>query len=209
MKTGVSFDFAIRVPQWTTDQASIELSSLGNSSALKPDTNGLHHIPINQGTTVFTVTLPMQIDVVNRNRSIGVYYGPLLYAADIQYNDTSHQPLNWTDRTPLGNSEVDPRSQDHVLVPTSPWQYAIDSQTISVESKLPDSDMLPSPIFTRDSPPTCLWVDAYPVDWPVDHDTAALPPVAPSTDPATKIRLKLIPFAAAKLHTAQFPVVGT
>lgn len=161
----------------------------------------MHYFNISSGTTELIVTFPMKTEVVTRNQTVGIYHGPLLYAADIAYSQTSHRPLNWTDRLPLDDSQILPQTMDYVLEPTSPWQFAIDPDTISVE--VGDTG---SPIFGRNGPPLALYVDAYTIDWPITLDTAALPPINPLVDPATKIRLKLIPFGAAKLHIAQFPV---
>lgn len=148
----------------------------------------------------------MDVHIVSRNETVGVYYGPMLYAADIAYNESAHQPLNWTDRTPLDDYESHPKAKDHVLEPISPWKFAIDPATISVDTSPSQVKILPNPIFSRGRPPISLYVDAYPIDWPIELDTAALPPINPEVDPETKTRIKLIPYGAAKLHVAQFPV---
>ena len=41
---------------------------------------------------------------------------------------------------------------------------------------------------------------------PQDAEADGLPPVDPVVDKSQKVKLKLIPFGAAKLHIAQFPV---
>ncbi|KKO99037.1 hypothetical protein THAR02_08862 [Trichoderma harzianum] len=46
------------------------------------------------GVTKLIVELPMDVHIVSRNETVGVYYGPILYAADIAYKETAHQPLN-------------------------------------------------------------------------------------------------------------------
>lgn len=160
------------------------------------------------GQTTLLLHLPMQIRTVVRNSTVGIYRGPLLYAAAIDYSQTSHNPLNWTDRTPLPASEVDARSRDWALEPTSPWQYAISPSTLRVGTgqNLSAHDTLLSPVFALKNAPVSLEVDAYPIDWPEDKGTAALPPVDPVVDPTAKVTLKLIPYGAAKLHIAQFPV---
>lgn len=146
----------------------------------------------------------MEIATVSRNETIGVYRGPILYSADIEYTETSHQPLNWTDLQPLDDTEVDPRAKDHILEPTSAWKYALDPETLRVGDLAADRDDFPNPIFSRENAPVSLQVDAYPIDWPIVLDTAALPPIAPGVDRSEKVNLRLIPFAAAKLHIAQF-----
>ncbi|KFZ02280.1 hypothetical protein V500_00276 [Pseudogymnoascus sp. VKM F-4518 (FW-2643)] len=151
------FNFAVRVPDWAS--ASLLKSSIqiggGKPVPLCPDSSSLQQIPIKKGTTKITITFPMEIHVESRDETVGFYYGPLLYAADIEYEETTHQPLK---------------------------------------------------LDRPDGPPTALSVDAYPIEWPVDKDTAALPPINPTVDPLKKTKLKLIPFGAAKLHITQFPV---
>ncbi|KAL7946709.1 hypothetical protein V8C42DRAFT_343649 [Trichoderma barbatum] len=148
----------------------------------------------------------MDVRVVTRNETDAIYHGPMLYAADIAYKEAAHQPLNWTDRTPLDDSELQPKVMDHSQEAVSPWKFAINPEIISVDISPRQDRVLPNPIFDRGGPPTSPDVDAYPMDWPIQYDTAALPPINPEVDLETKTRIKLIPFGAAKLHVAQFPV---
>lgn len=208
IKSGCDFTFAIRVPAaWTNDP--VKKPSLvvgkGEIEPLYPDTAGLHRVPIQKGNSTLTVHFPMSVHTVLRNGSVGIYYGPLLFGADIDYTSTSHQPLNWTDRSPLDDSETDSRSRDYVLEPTVPWQYAIDPSTVRVE-KLNKS--VSNPVWTMGGPSTVLWVDAYPIEWPQSLGTADLPPLNQVVKRATKTSLRMIPFGAAKLHIAQFPVAA-
>ncbi|KAH8586555.1 hypothetical protein B0O99DRAFT_701834 [Bisporella sp. PMI_857] len=199
------FNFYVRIPEWTVKQkAKVHLA--GDEAKNFTVGNGLHRFFVKKGQTSLSVQLPMEITTVTRNQTIGVYRGPLLYAADIEYLYTPHQPLNWTDRTPLDNSEVSPHSKDYVLEPTSEWRYAIDPSTLKVSEDCPKNTKLANPVFTRGGSPIRLEVDAYPIDWPETLGTAALPPVDPIVDRSTKATLKLIPFGAAKLHIAQFPI---
>lgn len=200
------FDFFIRIPEWTVRENAFVKINHGRKEALRPNNEGLHRLGVKKGTVEVTVHLPMEITTVSRNETIGVYRGPILYSADIEYTETSHQPLNWTDLQPLDGTEVDPRAKDHILEPTSAWKYALDPETLRVGDMFADGDDLPNPIFLRKNAPVSLQVDAYPIDWPIELDTAALPPIAPLVDRSEKVNLRLIPFAAAKLHIAQFPV---
>ncbi|KFY78878.1 hypothetical protein V499_02053 [Pseudogymnoascus sp. VKM F-103] len=188
IKSKTDFNFAVRVPDWAS--ASLPKSSTqiggGIPVPLSPDSSSLQQIPIKKGTTKIIITFPMEIHVETRNETVGFYYGPLLYAADIEYEETTHRPLNWTD--------------------LSAWQFAVDPSTVAVERNWRENEILPNPVFARDGPPTALSVDAYPIEWAVEKDTAALPPINPTVDTLRKTRLKLIPFGAAKLHIAQFPV---
>ena len=206
IQSDTDFDFFIRVPEWTVkDRASIQV---GNASAksLEPDDSSLQQVRILKGLTELSVHFAMETKTVQRDDSVAIYHGPLLYAADIECKSTSFTPLNYVDRKPLPDSELDPRSHDWELVPTGEWRYAIDPSTVAVERVGGEDAELPSQVFSRSNPPVSLFVDAYPVDWPEDRGTAAVPPTHPTVDGSKKTRLKLIPFGAAKLHVAQFPV---
>ncbi|KAH7117371.1 hypothetical protein EDB81DRAFT_873227 [Dactylonectria macrodidyma] len=205
IESETKFDFAVRIPGWTTSKANIKVNG-GRSKRVAPDDSGLHHVPILPGTTTMTLELPMEVRVETRNSSAGIYYGPLLYAFDIPYTETHHQPLNWTDRKPLADEEVHPKSHDYVLEPTEPWQYAIDPNSIVVNGSPSTVAKLPNPIFTRDAPPLSLTVDAWEIAWPTEKDTAAWPRINPVVDKDKKKTIKLVPFGSAKLHVAQFPV---
>ncbi|KAF5702380.1 six-hairpin glycosidase [Fusarium globosum] len=195
----------VRIPDWTTPKANIEMNG-GRSKSVAPDDSGLHHTTILPGITTLTLELPMEVRVAMRNSSASIYYGPFLYAFDIPHTETHHQPLNWTDRKPLPNDEVHPHSHDYVLEPTKRWQYAIDPDSIVVKTSPSTVKNLPNPIFAKDAPPIFLTVDAWKIAWPTDNDTAAWPPIDPVVDKDKKEKIKLVPFGSAKLHIAQFPV---
>ncbi|CVL06498.1 uncharacterized protein FPRN_05216 [Fusarium proliferatum] len=205
IESKTEFDFAVRIPGWTTPKANIEMNG-GRSKTVAPDDSGLHHTTILPGITTLTLELPMEVRVAMRNSSASIYYGPLLYAFDIPYTETHHQPLNWTDRKPLPNDEVHPHSHDYVLEPTELWQYAIDPYSIVVKTFTSTIKNLPNPIFAKDAPPVFLTVDAWKIAWPTDNDTAAWPPINPVVGKDKKEKIKLVPFGSAKLHIAQFPV---
>ncbi|RAH82390.1 hypothetical protein BO86DRAFT_429272 [Aspergillus japonicus CBS 114.51] len=202
----ISFSFAVRIPEWVSGVATAQVGSSSNKKqSLSPDSNGLHYFSIGLGTTTIHVSLPMAIDIVPRNQSVAIYHGPLLYALAIEYNETSHLPLNWSSQLPLESGEVVPKARDHYLLPTSNWQFAIDPSTALFHRER-SSNALANPIFAKDAPPVSISVDAYRVNWPTTLDAAALPPIHPPVNAADRTTIKLIPFGAAKLHIAQFPV---
>jgi len=69
-----------------------------------------------------------------------------------------------------------------------------------------ESAKLPDPVFAVEAPPTVIWVDAYPIEWGQDHGTVSLPPANPIINETEKVRVKLIPYGAAKWHMAEFPI---
>ncbi|KAL2206771.1 hypothetical protein CC79DRAFT_1370172 [Sarocladium strictum] len=187
------FDFSVRIPQWT-DKADgyVKINNL-RKDPLRPNKDGLHRFQIKKGITKIEIFIPMEISVVTRNETVGIYRGPILYASI-------------SNRKPLPDNHIQPMSKDHTLTPISNWKFAIDPRSIKVKNEGRHDRKLPNPIFSRENAPVSLEVDAYPIDWPITLDTAALPPVNPVAQKSEKQKLKLIPFAAAKLHIAQFPV---
>lgn len=200
-----AFDFGVRVPEWTAYSNRSATAVVGGSQAdsLQPDSNGVHHFSVTAGASTIHFKLPMEVHTVTRNGSVGIYRGPLLYAADIAHSTTSHQPLNWTDLSPLADSEIDHRCRDHVLEPAAPWQYAVDPSSARVEHS---DRSIAQPAWESQGQNTVLSVDAYPIAWPETLGTADVPPQNPTVDRGAKTSLRLIPFGAAKLHIAQFPV---
>lgn len=206
--TETNFDFFVRVPTWATNstKSSYRVGD-GKRHDLSPNKDDLQHFAVRKGRTTIEVNLAMtpRVDKA-RTGSVAIYYGPLLYALDIQYSNlTSHAPLNWTDRNPLPIAQVMMETKDWILNPTSEWRYAINPDSVTVEELHSSDKDLPNPIWARDATPVALWVDGWVIDWEETYGTAALPPVSPEVSgKPTKVRL--IPYGAAKLRIAEFPV---
>lgn len=200
--------FSIRIPTWTNSTGRNTYSLNGaNPKPLAQDSAGLQTVPLQKGETHLEINLEMSVQIMEpRNGSVAIHYGPLLYALDIEYaNISNHTPLNWTDRTPLPDDQILPKTRDWVLDPTSEWRYAIDPASVTVE-KLHDLDEdLRNPIWTRDAVPVALWVDGWLIDWEEQTGTAAIPPQYPIVT-GEPTRIRLIPYGAAKLRIADFPV---
>lgn len=205
IESDTNFSFFIRVPEWTTaDKSSIKIDD-GDAKPLSPNDDNLEQVEIKRGTTKVTVILAMEVKTVTRSESVAFYRGPLLYAAEIKYNETKYSPLDYGTLEPLPADQIHPDSYDAVFEPVSEWQFAVDPSTVKV-NKGDEMAELPNPVFVNDGPPTSLEVDAYAIDWPVKNGTAASPPTNPIVDPSPKTTIKLIPYGAAKLHIAEFPV---
>lgn len=199
------FDFYVRVPEWTVkDEATAKIGD-DDAESLSPDGDGLHRVQIKKGTTKLIVQLPMEVKTVTRDGSVAFYRGPLLYSADIKYNETKYSPLDYGTQEPIPKDQLHPDAYDATYEPVSEWRYAVDPSTVTI-NKGDETGKLPNPIFVNNGPPTSLKVDAYPIDWPVQNGTAASPPINPTVDASKKTTIKLVPFGAAKVHIAQFPV---
>ncbi|KAL3476611.1 hypothetical protein BJX99DRAFT_258361 [Aspergillus californicus] len=205
------FEFSVRIPAWAQNFASESSYRAGHDAEWKnvtPTKENLQVFQIKKGETTLGVNLSMTPNVSKHpNGSVAIYYGPLLYALDIESIQSSHTPLNWTDRTPLASTQVLPETKDYVINPTSEWRYAINPESITVEHHHSPDKELPNPIWVRGATPVALWVDAWVIDWEESLGTAALPPVDPVVD-GEPTRVRLIPYGAAKLHIAEFPVAN-
>ncbi|KAL4967873.1 uncharacterized protein BDV14DRAFT_188040 [Aspergillus stella-maris] len=199
--------FSVRVPDLVNQTVSSNSLAEGKTKPLSLDSGNLQTFAVNQGTTTIIIDLRMDIHVTESETkgTTAIYYGPLLYALDIQYNSTQHSPLTYSSLDPLPADEILPETNDYVLTPTSDWRYAIDQTSVTVEDIYDRNEELPNPIWARNATPTALLVDAWLVPWEEDLGTAAVPPKYPNvTGEPTKIRL--VPYGAAKLHIAEFPV---
>lgn len=205
IESDVDFKFFIRVPEWTlTDEATITIGD-GEAQALEPNEDSLQQVSIMAGTTAVSITLPMAIRTVERGGGVAFYRGPLLYASDIEYTETVSPATDFGTREPLPDNLSHPDAYDVIYEPVGAWQFAVDPSTVTVIQGDEEAE-LPNPIFVNDGPPTSLEVEAYPIEWPISNGTAANPPNNPTVDPSQKTTIRLVPFGAAKLHIAQFPI---
>jgi DUF1680 family protein len=206
--SAMDLDFSVRVPTWTNSTGNNTYSLNGGKPLpLAHDPAGLQTVPIQKGETHLEINLEMSVQITEpRNGSIALYYGPLLYALDIEYANASyHTPLNWTDRTPLPNCQITQETRDWVLDPTSEWRYAIDPASVTAEEIHNPHQDLQNPVWSHGAVPVVLWVDGWLIDWKHDTGTAAIPPRHPAVT-GEPTRIRLIPYGAAKLRIADFPV---
>lgn len=115
----------------------------------------------------------MDVKTVHGGGSVAFHRGPLLYAADIAYNETRYHPRDYGTLEPLSEEQVHRDSYDAIFEPVSEWRFAVDPWTATVHEG-DETGGLPNPVFVRDGSPTSLEVDAYPIDWPGTNDTRRL-----------------------------------
>ena len=209
VSTETKFSLFVRIPEWAAaGQATVQAGSSTSSIASPDPSTGLFENVVLSGESTIEVKFPnMRIRTVTRDGAIAFYRGPILYASDVDFKQTAHRPVDYANEEPLPDEEIHPGAADYSITPLSEWRYAVDPSTVAVSEDRPLQDgTLPSPLFVRDGPPVSLTVDAYPIDWPLEHGTAAAPPLNPRVDRTSKTKLRLVPFGAAKLHIAQFPI---
>lgn len=200
--SGSDFTFYVRIPGWADKSSTIDVG--GKSSQISPSDKGLQKIELGKGTSSVSINLETEPRVVTRaNNTAAVYYGPLLYSLYIDSEVSEVTPIAFTgDVMPL--SSTTPHTHDHVIEPKSVWNVAIDTSQIKVVQA--DVSALSNPIWDLGAPPVELRVAAVEIDWPLEYDTAANPPL--ETEITGKpFSARFVPFGSAKIHMAHLPVV--
>ncbi|KAJ8691204.1 hypothetical protein PTI98_010801 [Pleurotus ostreatus] len=214
-----AFDFKIRVPDWAQSGKSTISLNNGRAARLNVDASSFHIVKVPARTTTFKVTLDMPTTIEARpNGAIAVNRGPLLYAIDLQFNDTvtpgqrSAQALNDVRRLYPNAPEdfltaFDNHTQAHTLLPTGEWRLAIDASSIRVIDKSADISELPFYAWAADSSPVSMTADACQIEWGLTKGTASTPPTSPNACVGPKLKVNLIPFGAAKLRLGEIPTM--
>ncbi|KAF5496551.1 Non-reducing end beta-L-arabinofuranosidase [Colletotrichum fructicola] len=239
ISTSKPFKLLIRVPDWASPSSTIEFKGSGSLASAKPqpfiqnteDSSGHVHkidIPAAGDFDVF-VTIHAEVRVQkHENGSVSIHYGPLLYAYEIDFKTETRLPRNYKDQasecteiSSVANQDEEPwmtHTRDHDYLPTADWNIAIDpTQGLEVvvhkgpweqEGDRKVSE-LPNPVWNSGASPVHLEVSAAWVSWPTRNGTAADPLDVEKKIQSQPFRAKLVPYATAKLHIAQFPVVDT
>ncbi|KAL4263393.1 Non-reducing end beta-L-arabinofuranosidase-like GH127 middle domain-containing protein [Pleurotus pulmonarius] len=214
-----AFDFKIRIPDWAQNGKSTISLNNGRATRLNVDASSFHVVKVPARATTFTVTLDMPTTIEARpNGAIAVHRGPLLYAIDLQFNDTvtpgqrSAQALNDVRRLyPNAPADFltafDNHTQAHTLLPTGEWRLAIDPASIRVIDKSADISELPFYAWAADSSPVRMTADACQIEWGLVKGTASSPPTSPNVCVGPKLRVNLIPFGTAKLRLGEIPTM--
>lgn len=207
------FSFYVRIPTWASEASTIQAPGSDSAVPLSPSDRGLQKVEIPGGgaTSTFTVTLDTEPRVEEPSEgTVAVYYGALLYSLAIEYEQTEMAAYNYNPPYgPLPENTTNAHSHDYALTPTTPWNVAIDPSQITVVAShniSSSSYELPSPIWDLGAPPVELRIAAVEIDWPVDHDTAGLPPTNPAIT-GEPFAARFVPYGSAKLHMAHLPKV--
>ncbi|KAI9667208.1 MAG: hypothetical protein M1821_000021 [Bathelium mastoideum] len=220
------FDFYVRVPAWVelgnssiyissrSDAASRHIRTRRTSTPLSPDPiSGLHKISLPPGISSVTYTLGTSIVPEPRpNNTVAVYYGPLLYALEISFANTSTTPkfFNPMDEFyPAGYAP--PQSRDYQYFNTSAWNIAIDPSTLVFHSGLSNSSSsaLPDPIFAPAAPPTWITAKGCEIAWGLYQNS--IPDIAPALADreclGNPFIVTLRPIGGQKVHMAELPTI--
>lgn len=189
------FPLKLRIPSWCTN-ASVLLNreklpftvSQGYASFEREWQQG----------DVLQVTFPMKVRVEKRaNHAVGVLRGPLVYGLPLKEN--------WVKRSgnpPFLNWEL-------LLDPQTPWNYGLSIDPDHPESAFQVEECsLPRQPFQVGSAPVRLRTKARRIpEWNVQVNSAGELPLSPAAGEGPLETIELVPYAAAKLRVAEFPVV--
>ncbi|KAI1765295.1 hypothetical protein GGR53DRAFT_267298 [Hypoxylon sp. FL1150] len=196
------FTFYVRIPGWADQSSTFSVG--GKSSPISPSDKGLQKIELGKGTNSVGITLDTEPRVVTRaNNTAAIYYGPLLYSLYIDAEVSEVAPVAF-DGSVLPQSSTTGHTHDHVIEPKGTWNVAID--TSQIKTVQADVSTLSNPIWDLGAPPVELRVAAVEIDWPLQYDTAADPPLEPRVT-GTPFSARFVPFGSAKIHMAHLPVV--
>ncbi|CAJ2501310.1 Uu.00g041630.m01.CDS01 [Anthostomella pinea] len=199
------FSFYVRIPMWADSNTTIDAMNVA------PNDKGLHKIEVPAGESTASVQLSTSPRVVPRaNNTAAIYYGAILYALAIDYDEVSFAPINYRSEEVLVANTTDPlgRTKDFRLTPKAgtTWNIAIDPSQIEVV-QTSSTENLNNPIWELGAPPVELRVAAVEIDWPVVLDTAADPGTFDVTPKGEPFAARFVPYGSSKLHMALLPVV--
>ena len=224
-----SLEFSFRVPGWTEFNTTRLLLN-GRPNTINPNAEtGMHSVAVYPGVTTFEVDLGASIRVEPRaNDTVAIYHGALLYAVHVYHTATPHRPSRYP------GDQAPEYAADWVMLPTSPWNLAVDPNTLAFfEYDNRDVDGgLPGVIWEADAPPVMISALACEISWELVDGYAPNPPVKwleddedddkkgqkPINGGKKKKRngrkcigrsfmVGLRPYGSAKLHMGEIPTV--
>lgn len=203
------FSFYVRVPEWAVLSESTIQKDSAEKQELQPDSeSGFHKVAISVGTTHVTYTIGMKIVVEPRaNDTVTIRHGALLYALDIGENITTAAARAGYAANLIADKWLTPESHDYRISNTTAWNVAIDPNTLRYSSR---GTELPNPLFTSGAPPGSITGKGCQINWGLYRGTASPPDLLfDRRCIGDFFEITLIPYGAAKLHMAQFPVVDS
>jgi hypothetical protein len=191
------FAFKLRIPAWTTAQATVVVEG----DAAPVAACGYHTLKRKwSGKTTIELRLPMPTSLVPRPNSLfAVARGPLVYALPIG------------ERWERTNCDVPGREHPHCdyeVFPTTPWNYGISArpETIDADIRFEEMPIAAGPLFAPDAAPIRACVRGKKVDWElVDGSAAPAPGMSWVSDEEEE--LTLVPYGCTNLRLTEMPLV--
>ncbi|KAJ7158371.1 hypothetical protein C8R43DRAFT_995745 [Mycena crocata] len=216
------FSFKIRVPTWAQNSTASTIAvNNGRATTLSPDAMSLQAVKASAGKTVVHVNLHTPLEVeVRTNGAVAITRGALNYAVEISHNTTvtaglrSAQAVHdvkrlYPDAPAQYVTAFDNHTHDNTLLPTTEWSLAIDPSTIVVSDKSATTHSIPYYAWAPGSQPVTMTATACEIEWGLTLGTASAPPTSPNACVGEHFKVKLVPFAAAKLRLGEVPVMSS
>ncbi|KAI9796672.1 MAG: hypothetical protein M1825_006521 [Sarcosagium campestre] len=206
--------FYVRIPEWTVANKSYFKVDDGEEQLLRPDTgSGMQEISLDKGNVTVVVHLGADIRVEPRSHdAVAIHHGALLYALEIGTEVTSYYPKDWQYQRPLPEYRRVDESRDYIMLNTTAWAVAIDPSTLKLHSPPASSatpGKLPPNIWDVGASPVCMTALACEIDWGFANGVPAEPPIQDENSCiGDAFEVRLIPYGAAKIRIAEFPVAN-
>ncbi|KAF8901377.1 hypothetical protein CPB84DRAFT_1815219 [Gymnopilus junonius] len=206
-----SFTFQIRIPEWAKNNQSTIAVNRAKATLVTPDASSLHSVKVTSGSTTIEMTLHAPLETELRtNNAVAVTRGPLNYAVELSYNTTSAPSL----RSVVVISScvpyftpTDNHTLDNTLLPTTEWRLAIDPSTIEVNDSSTKISSMPYYAWAPGAQPVSMTATACQIEWGLVSGTASAPPLSPNECMGETFKVKLVPFAGAKLRLGEIPTM--
>ncbi|KAH9480851.1 hypothetical protein JR316_0007453 [Psilocybe cubensis] len=220
--TSHPFTFQIRIPDWAKSQQSTIAVNGKKQTAIQPDpSTSLQSVKVSTGTTTIEMTLyaPLVVEV-RTNNAVAITRGALNYAVELSYNQTSAPGLRsgqalgdvkrlYPNAPPAYLTPTDNHTVDNTLLPTSEWRIAIDPNTIEVNDESSHTSSMPYYAWAPGAQPVSMTATGCQIEWDLVDGTASAPPMSPNSCVGDTFKVKLVPFAAAKLRIGEIPTMAS
>lgn len=192
------FPLWLRVPGWCT---APQLRVDGEAVAIEPGPGFARLEREWSGTAELELRLPMAWRWLERpGGARALARGPLIFSLAL---DEEWRAVH----TELPHRE--PPHGDWEVLPTSPWNYALEAETVP---ELEELELGEHP-FRPDAPPLRAWVDARRVPgWTEENGSTGPMPESPLREAdcaAERERIALIPYGCTNLRMTEFPVLAS
>ncbi len=195
----VRFPLYLRVPEWAKN-AAVTLPD-GTVQALT--TGQFNKIDCQwEGKETLTLHLPMEFKIrPGFQGAASVERGPLVYSLGLKES--------WKPVIPFRFQPKGQKKSEYVLVPLSPWNFALDLNVKNPDESLRfQAGSLKGNPFTLDGAPVTVTAHGkFLESWGFVHGAADAPPQSPVESPASEQDLVLVPYGSTRLRVTEFPIL--